>query len=73
MDGGSPKFHKWREVRSIIAWGLGLPNVTVAMFTVLQLTTTRWTWLIIFPLMLYPLLAGRVARRECDRLGGRDA
>jgi GT2 family glycosyltransferase len=69
MHGNAPEFFAKREVRSISVWATMPIWLTAATVLIAALVIgPRWCWLGLAPLLLYPLLAVKIARYR-RRLG----
>jgi GT2 family glycosyltransferase len=67
LHGSPPEFFRAREVRSIHRWVLAPCLLTIGTAVVLALIASRFTALGLLPLLLYPLLAFRVALQRRRR------
>jgi GT2 family glycosyltransferase len=67
LHGNAPEYFRQREVRSISRWAT-LPVIATAIgVLVLAFAAPRWSFLGLCPLLLYPLLAIKIARQRMGR------
>jgi GT2 family glycosyltransferase len=69
LHGSPPEFFRRREVQSIRRWTIVPIATAVILSLTLCLLVPRWAFVGLAPLVLYPLLAVRVARQRARRSG----
>jgi GT2 family glycosyltransferase len=65
--GKAPEYFRRREVQGIQKWAILPPVLTLIAVAVIGMLSFRWCFFGLLPLLLYPLLAIRVARQRMRR------
>jgi GT2 family glycosyltransferase len=70
MHGGPPEYWRKRQVQSIQIWAALLPLTIIVLVGVFLLTVPKFWWIGLAPVLLYPVLAAKIAVHRIGRGNG---